>query len=244
MGDSTMAGIRWYLNSQHALNGSNFVIDTESCRRLVGSSCRGRGGRTPPNAVNAINAHTETFDVVVVMTGYNDWWANFSGAFDQVVQAARQKGAKQILWLTYREGTSYANPTGGTMQDQGFRNQNVILREKIASGAFNDVRLLDYNTYTATTTGWFTSDGVHFTLAGAYGTADYIARQIAFSHGEPCPAPVTPGGPIEVPCSNPDVAAPIADPVGLYAGNPNEVHCYEVGSDRHMECRVDPKLSH
>ena len=76
---------------------------------------------------------------------------------------------------------------------QGFRQQNEILRQKVASGAYPDVRLLDYNTYTAPTTGWFTKDGVHFTLAGAYGTADYISRQIAFGHREPCPAPWTPG---------------------------------------------------
>ena len=29
----------------------------------------------------------------------------------------------------------------------------------------------------------------------------------------------------------------------LYAGNPNDVHCYEVGTDHHINCRVDPKLS-
>ena len=42
IGDSTLAGIRWYTNSQHALGGSNFTLDAESCRRLIGSSCYGR----------------------------------------------------------------------------------------------------------------------------------------------------------------------------------------------------------
>lgn len=244
MGDSTLAGVRWYTNSQHALGGSSFVLDMESCRRLIGASCRGREGRVPPNAIDAILAHAETFDVVVVMTGYNDYWPNFGVAFDEVVSAARQRGAKEIIWLTYREGSTYANPSTGTLQDAGFRTQNQILRDKVASGSYGDVRIADWNTYTAATSGWFTSDGIHFTLAGAYAAADYISRQIAFSHGEPCPMPWALGGGIDVPCTNPDLHPSLADPIGLYAGNPNDVHCYEIGLDRHVECRVDPKLSH
>jgi hypothetical protein len=244
VGDSTLAGVRWYANSQHALGGANFTLDVESCRRLIGTSCYGREKRTPPNAVDAINSHAGPFDTVVIMTGYNDYPANFDAAFDQVVAAARATGADEILWLTYREGSAYTNPSNGTKQDQGFRQANQIMRDKLASGAYPDVRLLDWNAYTAPTTGWFTKDGVHFTLAGAYGAADYISRQIAFGHREPCPAPWAPGGPIESPCSDPDLAAGAVDPITLYAGNPNDIHCYEVGSDHHINCRRDPKLNH
>lgn len=244
VGDSTLAGVRWYTNSQQALGGSNFVLDAESCRRLIGTSCRGREGRTPPNAITAIDDHVGTFDVVVIMTGYNDWSANFSAAFDQVVAAARSKGAYEIVWLTYREGSAYRNPTGGTAQDQGFRLQNQIMRDKVASGAFPDVRIADWNEYTTSTEGWFTSDGVHFTLAGAYGAADYISRQVAYTHHEPCPAPWTLGGTVDVPCGNPDSRSGIVDPITLYAANPNDIHCYSVGNDHHVECRVDPKLLH
>lgn len=243
MGDSTLAGVRWYTNSQHALSGSTFVLDAESCRRLVGSSCRGREGRRPPNAVDAIGNH-DPFDVLVVMTGYNDWYSTFPAAFDQVVAAGRAKGARQIVWLTYRERSTYTNPTGGTSQAEGFAIQNQAIRDKIASGAFPDVVLLDWNAYTANRTDWFTADGVHFTIRGAYGAADYIARAVASQNGEPCPAPWTVGGAIEVPCSSPDLHADVVDPLAVYAGNPNDIHCYEVGADRHVECRVDPKLAH
>ncbi len=244
MGDSTLAGVRWYTNSQHALGGSSFLLDAESCRRLVGSSCRGREGRTPPNAVNAINAVSEPIDVLVVMTGYNDWHANFSTAFDQVVAAARAKGADEIVWLTYREGVTYSNPTGGGSQAAGFRIQNQILRDKVASGAYPDVTIADWSAYTAARSTWFTSDGVHFTISGAYGAADYISRAVASLHGEPCPAPRTPGGVVDSPCPWPDAIAGQIDPLALYAGNPGEVHCYQVGTDRHLECRGDPKLAH
>ncbi|MBI5087601.1 MAG: SGNH/GDSL hydrolase family protein [Actinobacteria bacterium] len=243
MGDSTLAGVRWYLNSQHALGGANFTLDAESCRRLIGTSCYGREKRTPPNAVDAINGHEGPFDTVVIMTGYNDYPANFDSAFDQVVTAARATGAEEILWLTYREGTAYTNPGNGTRQDEGFRQANQILRDKVATGAYPDVRIVDWNAYTAPTTGWFTKDGVHFTLAGAYGAADYISRQLAFGHREPCPAPWVPGGPVESPCSNPDLVPGTVDPMTLYAGNPNDIHCYDVGADHHINCRRDPKLN-
>ena len=243
MGDSTLAGVRWYTNSQQALRGSNFVLDAESCRRLVGSSCRGREGRRPPTAVSALSDH-DPFDVLVVMTGYNDWHTTFADAFDQTVAAARAKGAYQILWLTYRERSTYSNPTGGTSQAEGFAIQNRIIRDKIASGAFPDVVLLDWNAYTADRTDWFTSDGVHFTIKGAYGAADYIARAVAALHGEPCPAPWNPGSATETPCSSPDAHTGQVDPLAVYAGDPTDVHCYEVGDDRHVECRPDPKLAH
>ncbi len=243
MGDSTLAGVRWYTKSQHALSGSTFLLDAESCRRLVGTSCRGREGRRPPNAVDAIGSH-DPFDVLVVMTGYNDWYADFPTAFDRTVAAARAKGASTIVWLTYRERSTYTNPTGGTSQAEGFAIQNQVIRDKIASGAFPDVVLLDWNAYTANRTDWFTADGVHFTIRGAYGAADYIARAVASLHGEPCPAPWTVGGVVEVPCSSPDLHADVVDPLAVHAGNPNDIHCYEVGADRHVECRVDPKLVH
>jgi hypothetical protein len=242
MGDSTLAGIRWYTSSQHALGGSDFVLDAQSCRRLTGTSCWGRENRTPPNAVTAIANQEGTFETIVIMTGYNDWAGTFGAAFDQVVAVARAKGATEILWLTYREGTAYRNPSSGTKQDQGFRQQNAILFEKVASGAYPDVRILDYNAYTAAATSWFTDDGVHFTLAGAYGTADYISRQIAFGHGEPCHAPWAQGEAIEVPCSNPDAYPGAVDPMVLYEGDPNELHCYDVGAEHRVNCKVDDKL--
>lgn len=244
MGDSTLAGVRWYTNSRHALGGSSFVLDAESCRRLIGSSCRGREGRQPPNAINAVAAADGPIDVLVVMTGYNDWHTNFSTAFDQLVAAARAKGASRIVWMTYREGVTYSNPTGGGSQAEGYRIQNQIIRDKIASGAYPDVTLADWSSYTANRDDWFTGDGVHFTLAGAYGAADYISRTVASLYREPCPAPWTPGAAIQSPCAWPDTRAGVVDPITLYAGNPNDVHCYEVGAERQVACRVDPKLAH
>jgi hypothetical protein len=245
VGDSTLAGVRWYTNSQRALGGSTFVLDAESCRRLVGTSCRGREGRVPSNAVDAIEAATvpgRPFDTVVVMTGYNDWYTNFDVALQRVVGAARAAGAREIVWLTYRERTAYLNPTGGTPQDRGYRIQNELLRAAVASGAYPDLVIGDWNGYTSERPTWVTPDGVHLTVRGSYGVADYVSRIIAHESGEPCPSPWTVNGALDTPCPHPDDRPLTADPLELYAGNPNEIHCYEVGTDRHTECRVDPRL--
>jgi hypothetical protein len=246
LGDSTLAGVRWYSNSQRALGGGTFVLETESCRRLIGTSCRGREGRLPPNAIDALRAAANRsdapFDVVVVMTGYNDWHTTFTSAFERLVAEARAAGAQQIVWLTYRERTAYLNPTGGTPQDRGYAIQNQILREMVMSGRYPDVVVADWNEYTTDRPTWTTTDGVHLTVRGSYGVADYISRHIAAANGEPCSSPRIPGGPLDTPCPNPDDAPLVVDPLELYSGNPNDVHCYEVGADRHTECRVDPRL--
>jgi hypothetical protein len=91
IGDSTLAAVRWYGNARVALQGFDFTLDAESCRRLVGTSCRGREGYAPSNAVNAILSKPGTYDTVVLMTGYDDWGSYFASAVGQAV-AARSCG--------------------------------------------------------------------------------------------------------------------------------------------------------
>lgn len=54
----------------------------------------------PTNSVEAISASAGTFDTVVIMAGYDEWWTSFPSSFDAVVAASRAKGATRILWLT------------------------------------------------------------------------------------------------------------------------------------------------
>jgi hypothetical protein len=214
VGDSTLAGVRWY-GTTEALLGYPYVLTAESCRRLATASCRGREGYTPTNAVTAIRNASGSFGTVVIMGGYDDWWTVFSSSFDQVVAAARAKGARTILWLTYREGVGYVNPSGSSA-NVAFVKNNEILREKMASGQFPDVVLADWNGYTATTSGWLASDGIHLTLAGSYAAADYISRHLAHLENRACPMPWVAGAAVDVPCPNPDVHGPVADIMSLY----------------------------
>jgi len=212
IGDSTMLAIDRY-DAYRALRGFEYVFDAKSCRTLGIPSCGKRP--LPPNAVEAINHSRGTFDDVVIMAGYDEWWTSFPQSFDEVVAAARAKGARKIIWLTYREGVPYKLLTG-ERADEAFIKNNQTLRDKVASGGFPDVELAEWYPHAPMHIGWLTEDGIHLTVKGALGLADYISRWVAHAEGLPCPMPVTPGGAIEPVCSNPDPQPPVNDLVALY----------------------------
>ena len=149
------------------------------------------------------------------MAGYDEWWTSFPESFDEVAEAARAKGARHIIWLTYREGVPYKLLTG-ELADEAFVKNNQTLRDKVASGAFPDVLLAEWYSHTKIDNGWISGDGIHLTREGALGVADYISRWIAFVEGRPCPMPSVLGGVVEPTCPNPDTQPPIADVVALY----------------------------
>ena len=212
IGDSTLSAVDRY-NGYRALNGFEYTFDAESCRTLGVPSCG--DPPVPPNAVEAIQAASGTYDDVVVMAGYDEWWTSFPKSFNAVVEAARAKGARHIIWLTYREGVKYKLP-GGDYADEAFVKNNQTLRDKVASGSFPDVLLAQWYPHTARDTGWVSRDGIHLTVKGAVGVADYISRWIAHAEGLPCPTPREPGGAIEAVCSNPDTQPPVAHVDQLY----------------------------
>lgn len=212
--DSAIAGVRW----NGALSGlQGFVVDhrMESCRRLVVTSCMGREGRRPPTAVAEINRLTDVGpeDLLVIGTGYDDWWERFSGDFDTVVAAARAKGFRHIAWTTFRSDVSY-NGLG-----RYYAIMDDILWAKAASGDYPDVEIWDYNAYTMSASGWFASDGIHLTTLGAWGTADWISREVAAYDDRRCPQPWAPGQPPDDPCGDPVAVAAqrgLPDVPGLY----------------------------
>ena len=212
VGDSTLLAVDRY-NGYRALLGFDYVFDAESCRTLGIPSCGDRP--LPPNAVEAIGNADGSFDAVVIMAGYDEWWTSFPKSFDNVIAAARAKGARHIIWLTYREDVEYKLLTG-ERANEAFVKNNETLRAKVASGAFPDVQLAQWYPHTPADSGWFSRDGVHLTLDGALGVADYIARWVAHTEGLPCAKPTVPGGPVETVCSNPDTQPPIANVTALY----------------------------
>jgi hypothetical protein len=239
VGDSTMSGIRWYAQSKAAVRGHTALLELESCRRLYVPSCRGREGRVPPTATRAVQNASGVLDAVVVQTGYNDWYTNFPASFDALVAAARAKGAQQIIWLTYRTNVTYGVPGFSTGSSSGsYAVMNQVLADRVASGLYDDVVLADWNSYSRNQRSWFAADGVHFSVYGSYGTADYVSRWVAYVGGFPCPAPAVPNGPIADVCPNPDTQ-PVPDVMAIYGGSYTALHCYEVGEDRHLECRPD-----
>jgi hypothetical protein len=216
IGDSTLLAVDRY-NGYRALLGFDYVFDAESCRTLGIPSCGDRP--LPPNTVEAIGSADGSFDDVVIMAGYDEWWTSFPKSFDNVVAAARAKGARHIIWLTYREDVQYKLQTGERANEALVKN-NQTLRNKVASGAFPDVLLAQWYPHTPGDSGWFSRDGIHLTLDGALGVADYIARWVAHTEGLPCPKPTVPGGAVEAVCSNPDTQPPIANVTALYTKSP------------------------
>ena len=219
IGDSAMAGLRWN-GALDGLRGFVAAPDLESCRRLVRSSCRGREGYAPPTVAGEIIAlpAASTEDILVIATGYNDWHTRFASAFDVIVSLARAKGYHHIAWIDYRSNVGYTLPSsGGTRSNYG--EMNRVLDEKIASGAFPEVRRWRFDQYTRPSVGWFYADGVHQTPLGSWAVADWISHQVRALDDRPCVMPWAPGGPIADPCRPPELTAVtigLPDIVGLY----------------------------
>jgi hypothetical protein len=212
IGDSTLLAVQEY-DALGVFLGMTPVYEAASCRALAQPSC---SDDPPPNSIDVINAAEGAFDVVVVMAGYDEWYTTFADSFARVVEAARAKGAKRIVWLTYPENVDYLLPDERPA-NESLVNMNQIMRDQVATGAFPDVVIADWFHYSSVTQGWYSDDDIHLSQTGAFGVADYISRKIAAIAGAPCPMPREPGQPVEAPCPDPDAVGPVRDVVALYS---------------------------
>jgi hypothetical protein len=207
IGDSSFAGIRWN-GALGYLQGAVFDHRLESCRRLIGASCRGREGYAPATAVSEVWSVTPgRFSTAIIATGYNDWSGSFPAAIDAVIAATRAKGIDRVVWMTYRENVGYVSPAA-TSNAASFLLNNRVLRAAAASGAYPELVLADWHSYTISRRDWLTADGVHFTQSGARAAAEYTSRVLAALERRPCPVGLggatTAGGW----CADPDVTGP------------------------------------
>ena len=206
--DSAFGGIRWS-GALGSLQGAQWDARLESCRRLIGASCRGREGYAPRNAVDELVTVTPGANrALIVGTGYNDRLELFPFGVDAVIRQARAKGIDRVIWLTYRESTDYVAP-GVSPNQASFPSNNAHLRSVAASGRYPELILADWNTYSRSRPEWFTPDGVHLTTEGAPQAAAYVSRKLAHLERRACPTglggPTAPGGW----CADPDATAPI-----------------------------------
>lgn len=212
VGDSTLKGIDIYPDSQVAFRDFVPVIDAGPCRRLLRPSCLSNTtGMIPSTAVEAIQATPGTVDIVVIKTGYNDWFSDFPLEFGAVVDASRAKGAHTILWLTYNEDVSRDTPR------RAYEENNADLRWLTRLPQYDDVEIADWLTYSTPRSGEWFWDGIHVGRSGAFATSDYIARWVAALEHRPCPAPWVAGAAIPKPCPPPEVIGPVPDPIGLWS---------------------------
>jgi hypothetical protein len=238
IGDSAISALRWVPGADNAVIGFEHTLDLESCRRLFLPSCRGREGRMPSTVFEALAEQGRKYKILVVATGYNEGSSTMAMSFQNIVQRARDLGYKQIVWWTLRSDVDYVAP-GSVANDVTFAQSNQILRDLLATGAYPDVVVADWNAYTAHKQDWFVTDGVHYRQIGAWAASDYLSRKMAFLQGRQCPMPISPGAAPQNPCPDPDVTGPIADIAALYPIGQDGVLCYEIADDHHIECRFD-----
>lgn len=210
VGDSTLAALEVFPTATAAFVGFDGVVDAKSCRRLERPSCRSDvTGHVPNTAVEAISTTPGPFDIVVVKTGYNDWFSDFPAEFDAVVQAARANGAHTIIWLTYN--VDVARP----LARRAYEENNADLRSLVTDPRYSDVQLADWLAYSGPRQDWFV-DGTHLTTSGTWAIADYISRWVAAIEHRPCPRPWALDWPTPDPCPAPDLVGAPADPQALY----------------------------
>src|SRR5262249_56957972 len=134
--------------SQTALRGFRPLLDLEPCRRLASPSCTSAFTlRTPPTAVQAINGEPSAVDIVVIRAGYNDGSIGFAAAARAVILAARDRGVRTVLWLSYSDGTGNQLVT--------YVQHNATLYAMAASGLYPELVVADWRSYASDSVGWY-----------------------------------------------------------------------------------------
>jgi hypothetical protein len=177
IGDSTLAGVRWY-GQYGELQTYSYVFDAESCRRTLEPSCWSREGYRPDTALQTMQRLSGKWgDVLVMMSGYDDSSYLFDDAIDAVVAEARRQGISHVLWLTLRtEGVSYEEPLHQA-NGRTYRESNQVLLSRAAHlGGY--LQVADWATHSVGHDGWIEPDGVHVTKAGAEALTAFIADQV------------------------------------------------------------------
>jgi hypothetical protein len=209
LGDSVMAGLDFSTNTNGILNAHRTTTrDAKVCRRLVAASCAYQGV-TPLTALQVMQADSGHLgDALVMMVGYND--SGISGNIESLMAEADRQHVGTVLWLTYRS-------PGGR-----YDASNAALNTAAASHA--NLRIADWNTYTAGKSSWFASDGLHLTGQGPDQLATFINAQLDLIGAAPDRCHSTPIGTVVSPPADgpadtgtpPSSFTPLASPTRLF----------------------------
>ncbi|MEM9745202.1 MAG: peptidoglycan-binding protein [Actinomycetota bacterium] len=178
IGDSTLAGVRWY-DDYGDLRRYNFVLNAESCRRTVEQSCISREGYRSANVVSTMRSLDGALgELLVVMTGYNDPVWSIDESIVEVTAEARRQGVEHVLWLTLRTSfdVDYSDPQEQSSIDTFREYNDRLLDAAEASGGF--LQLADWGAYSFGATEWFEYDGVHLTPSGVGALTGFLAEAI------------------------------------------------------------------
>ena len=175
--DSILTSVTWVTGPALGLlgDGLDLQIDVGVCRRLNVQSCAFNGG-TVPTTLDVINRwSTQLGSTVVIVDGYNDLPASFSGDVELTLDTLRNDGVQHVLWVDLYE----SRPE--------FAAKNTVLFA--AAKRHPELRVLDWNTFSAGHPDWYQTDAIHLTPAGGVAIAGWIHQAIADALAPPPPPP-------------------------------------------------------
>jgi len=109
---------------------------------------RGPGGYRPDNALTTLQRLGAGHEILVMVTGYNDPGSSFATSVDLIMNEARARGIRQVIWLTMRTAdVTYVSPTFQS-NTYTFRDNNRILLLK-AQQYGGALQVADWATYSA-----------------------------------------------------------------------------------------------
>ena len=234
LGDSTMASLRWFEDGQQSLEGFNYKLDVESCRKIALQSCEGREKRVPESAVSVLENYNEPVDVVVVMAGYHSWTTEFEAEVRELADMARYRGAKLVM-LSLKESLKFPAP-GSRGERSVYSDFNKQLREIAESGDYPQLTIANWNLFSYSSPDWFEKDGIHLKLEGTLALGWYLSRIVASVVDNPCPEDGA------YPCSIPAIADSEINWMKKYDVRDTNRHCYEDGKNRTLACTTNRRV--
>jgi putative Ig domain-containing protein len=174
--DSILTSVTWVTGPalDDLSNGFDMQVDVGVCRRLNVQSCDFNGGHVP-TTLDVINRWSAQLgSVVVIVDGYNDIPANFAGDVELTLDTLRNDGVQHVLWVDLYE----SRPE--------FAAKNAVLFA--AAKRHPELRVLDWNTYSAGHRDWYQDDLIHLMPAGGVAIATWLHQAIAAAFA-PAPAP-------------------------------------------------------
>lgn len=234
VGDSTMAGLRWFKDATKSLSGAAFHVDVESCRSIAGKSCYGREQRIPLSAYAAIRAVKTPLDVVVLMAGTHNEPETVESELRSIKRLVEKNGAKLVV-LTLRKplrGNSAITKSGLVSIDR----VNGVIKQLFRHANSQSTYVADWKAFSAGHDNWFRQDGFHLNIRGALALGWYLSRVIEHVGVTSC---LMSGSDA---CTMPTVKDSNADWLQRFNVEYSEIHCYEDGKKRTKVCERDRRL--
>jgi len=168
-GDSSAAVLGWDPPARAEIEKANRVTYAlEACGRLTTPGCLSNG--QPPSTLSEVRRLDRGIgQTAVVLVGYNDDPHVYKDGIDSVLRAMRNRGVKQVLWLTLR-------PIYNGQDSGQYRATNTVIRG--ASHRWPIMTVVNWGGYSKSHPEWFGSDGVHFTSAGGVQFGIYLHRTL------------------------------------------------------------------